>query len=65
MTQIEADQVEVQVGKMRLKTDFRNIERSKESELIKIKETETAAPAQRIFRPSPGIELHLRGMRAR
>ncbi len=64
VTQIEEDQVEVQVGKMRLRTELPNIERSKGTDIAKIKETEPSAPARAIFHPSPGIELHLRGLRA-
>ena len=64
VTEIGEDQIEVQVGKMRLKTDLRNIERSKDNVSTKIGETDKNEQAERIFHPSPGFELHLRGMRA-
>ena len=59
--------VEVQIGKMRVKVDLRNIERPKKMG-VKVKlpvlESTPAAPASpSIFHPSPGAELHLRGMR--
>jgi DNA mismatch repair protein MutS2 len=59
--------VEVQVGKMRVKVDLRNIERSKKGvQKAKRPVVESSQPApvsSSVFRPSPGVELHLRGMR--
>lgn len=63
VTSIDDDQIEVQIGKMRLKTDLRNIQRSKAGESPIIHEGQPTAFSQRGFHPSPGIELHLRGMR--
>lgn len=60
--------VEVQIGKMRVKVDLRNIERPKKSaQKAKRPVVEAAQPAPAspsVFHPSPGVELHLRGMRA-
>ena len=64
VTAIEGDQIEVQIGKMRLKTDLPNIQRSKDATLPKLRESEPAPAEKSIFHPSPGMELHLRGMRA-
>jgi len=64
VTAIEGDQIEVQIGKMRLKTDLPNIQRSKDAALPKLRESEPAPAEKSIFHPSPGMELHLRGMRA-
>ncbi len=64
VTAIEGDQIEVQIGKMRLKTDLPNIQRSKDAALPKLCESEPAPAEKSIFHPSPGMELHLRGMRA-
>jgi DNA mismatch repair protein MutS2 len=63
VTSIEEDQIEVQIGKMRLKTDLRNIQRSKAGESPVIREIQPTSSSQKIFHPSPGIELHLRGVR--
>lgn len=64
---IAKDDVEVQIGKMRVKVDLREIERSKNKapindEMVEIKEWSDTG--KEIFYPSPGTELHLRGMRA-
>jgi DNA mismatch repair protein MutS2 len=64
VTAIEEEQIEVQIGKMRLKTDLRNIQRSKAGESPMIRESQPSASSHRVFHPSPGIELHLRGVRA-
>jgi DNA mismatch repair protein MutS2 len=64
VTAIEGDQVEVLIGKMRLKTDLPNIQRSKDATIAKIRENEPAPAVKNIFHPSPGMELHLRGLRA-
>ena len=64
VTAIEGDQIEVQIGKMRLKTDLPNIQRSKDAALPKLRESEPAPAEKSIFHPSPGMDLHLRGMRA-
>ena len=66
--EIGQESVEVQIGKMRVKVDLRNIERPKKS-AQKVKQPVAAAeqPAPTgasVFHPSPGVELHLRGMRA-
>lgn len=63
VTTIEDEQVEVQIGKMRLKTDLRNIQRSKAGENPVIREVQPSASSHRVFHLSPGIELHLRGVR--
>ncbi len=60
--------VEVQVGKMRVKVDLRNIERSKKGTQKTKRPVPEIAPSETprtsVFHPSPGVELHLRGMRA-
>jgi DNA mismatch repair protein MutS2 len=66
---IGEDNVDVLIGKMRVKVDLRNIERPKKSGLIAKSEKppskarsdtpKTKVPSQ----PSPTMELHLRGMR--
>ncbi len=59
--------VEVQVGKMRLKTEFSNISRSKTGKPGETIEMETELYGREnkaLFHPSPGTELHLRGLRA-
>jgi DNA mismatch repair protein MutS2 len=64
---IAEDDMEVQIGKMHVRVGVREIERSKgksgvKEDLIEIEErTDTGA---QIFYPSPGAELHLRGLRA-
>ena len=59
------EEVVVMVGKMRVKADIRNIERSANGSGTTPDRSEqygtTALPA---LRPSPGGELHLRGLRA-
>ncbi len=66
--EIGEEQVEVQVGKMRVKADLRNIERAGKSaaqakEDVKT-QRESASSTSVAAQPSPGVELHLRGMRA-
>lgn len=63
VTSIEEDQIEVQIGKMRLKTDLRNIQRSKADQSPVIREVQPSTSPHKVFHPSPGIELHLRGVR--
>jgi DNA mismatch repair protein MutS2 len=65
--EVNENSVEVQVGKMRLKTDLRNITRSKTGEHAGGSglEAEIYGSTHKVlFQPSPGIELHLRGLRA-
>ena len=61
------NEIEVQVGKMRLKTEHSNISRSKsgkpEGSIEKDAEL-YGSENKPLFHPSPGTELHLRGMRA-
>ncbi len=62
------DEVEVRIGKMRVKADIHDIERPA-APLAPLSEGKTrpakpVAPQQEIFRPSPGQEVHLRGLRA-
>ncbi len=65
---IGEEHVEVQIGKMRVKVDLRNIERAGKGGLrTKNGEKEILEPAPSAsiaLQPSPGMELHLRGMRA-
>ena len=67
VSSITEDEVEVQIGKMHVKVDLRDIERSKnEGQRIngsKVVESRSDSEKE-IFYPSPGTELHLRGMRA-
>jgi len=67
VSSIAEDEVEVQIGKMHVKVDLRDIERSKNEER-RINSTEGVESSsdsyKDIFYPSPGTELHLRGMRA-
>ena len=59
--------IEVQVGKMRLKTENSNISRSKTSKPERIVEMDAELYGREnktLFHPSPGTELHLRGLRA-
>ena len=65
--EVNENDVEVQVGKMRLKTDLRNITRSKLGEQAGIATLEAelyGSSHKPIYQPSPGTELHLRGLRA-
>ena len=66
VSSLTEDEVEVQIGKMRVKVDLLDIERSKnEGKKGKQEETEDHSDSYKdIFYPSPGMELHLRGMRA-
>jgi DNA mismatch repair protein MutS2 len=67
VTLISEDNVEVQIGKMHVKVDLRDIERSKNEQrrIDRIGETEHhSSSVKEIFYPSPGTELHLLGMRA-
>jgi DNA mismatch repair protein MutS2 len=64
---INEEDVEVLIGKMRLKTDLPNISRSRtgDTEDTSVMEAELYGVAQKsIFHPSPGTELSLRGLRA-
>jgi len=66
VTEIGEEQVEVQIGKMRMVADIRDIERasspSKKRNELPLEETmQASAP---VFYPSPGNELKLLGMRA-
>jgi DNA mismatch repair protein MutS2 len=67
VSSIAEDEVEVQIGKMHVKVDLRDIERSK-NEGQRINGSEVVEgrsdTEKEIFYPSPGTELHLRGMRA-
>ncbi len=65
--EISATEVEVQVGKMRLKTNLPNIVRSKSGEQAGAAglDAELYGGAHKaLYHPSPGTELHLRGFRA-
>ena len=65
--EINENNVEVQVGKMRLKTDLRNIVRSRSGEQAGAAGLEAelyGSSHKAIYHPSPGTELHLRGLRA-
>ncbi len=67
VTSISEDNVEVQIGKMHVKVDLRDIERSKNEQrrIDRIGGTEHhSSSVKEIFFPSPGTELHLLGMRA-
>jgi len=60
-------EIEVQVGKMRLKTEFSNISRSKTGKpggTIEMEAELYGRDNKSLFHPSPGTELHLRGLRA-
>jgi len=64
---ISEDDVEVQIGKMHVKVDLRDIERSKHEEQRIDRRGESehrSSSVKEIFYPSPGTELHLLGMRA-
>jgi len=61
------NEIEVQVGKMRLKTEYSNISRSKTGKpegTIEMEAELYGKENKALFHPSPGSELHLRGMRA-
>ncbi len=68
--EIGDENVEVQIGKMRVKVDLRNIERSGKgagpSKTKAVREERQAVKSSSTIslQPSPGMELHLRGMRA-
>ena len=73
---INREDIEVQIGKMRVKVDLRNIERARKKTPEKNTGTkaekkkaaghagETSGTTQVAYRPSPGVELNLIGMRA-
>ena len=66
VTAIGEDEIEVQIGKMRMKADVRDVERADSGQEVK-KESiiaEKPATSDPIFHPSPGNELQLLGMRA-
>ena len=61
------NEIEVQVGKMRLKTEHSNISRSKTGKPEGTLEMDAELYGREnkaLFHPSPGTELHLRGLRA-
>jgi len=66
VTDIGEEQVEVQIGKMRMVADLRDIERAssppKKKNELPLEETPQASTP--VFYPSPGNELKLLGMRA-
>lgn len=65
--EITENEIEVQVGKMRLKTDLLNIARSKSGEQPGAAGLEAelyGSSYKALYHPSPGAELHLRGLRA-
>ena len=65
--EIFENEIEVQVGKMRLKTEHSNISRSKTGKpegKIEMEAELYGRENKALFHPSPGSELHLRGLRA-
>jgi DNA mismatch repair protein MutS2 len=66
VSSISMDEVEVQIGKMRIRVDLRDIERSTKQLGESIPDAIEDRPVRKgeIFQPSPGTEQHLRGMRA-
>lgn len=68
--EIGEDTIEVMIGKMRVKADLRNIERSKkdntgEKKGKTLSTTTSTAPKTKVpVQSSPGMDLHLIGMRA-
>lgn len=67
VSSIAEDEVDVQIGKMHVRVDLRDIERSKNDTQPEDREElveERSDAHKEIFYPSPGTELHLRGMRA-
>jgi DNA mismatch repair protein MutS2 len=59
-------EIEVQVGKMRLKTELSNITRSKTGKpegTVEMDAELYGSEHKALFHPSPGTELHLRGLR--
>lgn len=67
VTAIAQDEVEVQIGKMHMKVDLRDLERSKNApsnERNNPAVKESSDSKQEVFYPSPGNELKLLGMRA-
>lgn len=65
VTEMGVDEVEVRIGKMRVKADVGDIERpAGYTTPIKSRPVNETAPQREIFRPSPGQEIHLRGLRA-
>jgi len=66
VTEINQEEIEVQIGKMRMKVDLRDVERAR-FEKSAVKEVVLEDPSSStdpIFHPSPGNELKLLGMRA-
>ncbi len=64
---ISESDIEVQVGKMRLKTEHTNITRSKTDKpegKVEMEAELYGRESKTLFHPSPGVELHLRGLRA-
>ncbi len=67
VSSIAQDEVDVQIGKMHVKVGLRDIERSKNKgrRINNLKGIEGRSDSvKEIFYPSPGTELHLRGMHA-
>jgi len=66
VTEIGDDEIEVQIGKMRMRTDLRDVERadSEKPEKAKLVVEERTPSSDPVFYPSPGNELKLLGMRA-
>ena len=64
---ISGTEIEVQVGKMRLKTEHSNVSRSKAEKpegTVELDAELYGSKHKTLFHPSPGTELHLRGLRA-
>jgi DNA mismatch repair protein MutS2 len=66
VTEIANEEIEVQIGKMRMRADLRDVERadSEKPEKIETVVEERAPSKEPVFHPSPGNELKLLGMRA-
>ena len=67
ISEIGEDEVEVRIGKMHVRADIFDIERSAAGAGEPDGEKRldhSGAPQREIFHPSPGSELHLRGLRA-
>lgn len=66
VTEIGNEEIEVQIGKMRMRADLRDVERA-DSEKSEKKEPvveERVPSSETVFHPSPGNEIKLLGMRA-
>ena len=67
VTAVGQDEIEVEIGKMRMKTDLRDVVRTGQDDAAEKKEaliTEGERTDKPVFYPSPGSELKLIGMRA-